>query len=397
MGEVEARELYLFISSDGDLYRQQGLPIIKNLVQKIDRGVYNRDLAVKLYMYYMENGAKAYVRQFGGTWNTMFDKPSRELAAKNFVADFEGEYKLGNYDNFHAKKYQKKAGVLSNPAKKTICPECKGTGRDAEKTKKAYKEGRVDPPAYVRCWNCQGNGWDPTAAYRFGKNPADAYHVNDMYSAMVKAGVKIEHHESDMYVPVNDTTTEILKGYRFKKNVKVFYSGAKPWYDIPFAYVPFWEKQKQKAEKVTGIKGNPPYGYGTHGNPMNGYIAFYKGKQIEVYAESSYAAQKKAAEQFKAKKSYEVTVMLAEKDGKQVTHIPNPAASALYHSVGGNANRFKASIRTHKGDMFADGGFKTKAAAKKWLSGYYSRGLLFGRSAFIVDTNTDTIIFEKHY
>jgi ABC-type thiamine transport system substrate-binding protein len=53
---------------------------------------------------------------------------------------------------------------------------------------------------------------------------------------------------------------------------------------------------------------------------MNGYIAFYKGKQIEVYADTSYAAQKAAAEKFKAKKSYEVTVVLAEKDGEQVVH-----------------------------------------------------------------------------
>lgn len=53
---------------------------------------------------------------------------------------------------------------------------------------------------------------------------------------------------------------------------------------------------------------------------MNGYIAFYKGKKLEVHASTSYEAQKKAADQFKAKKSYEVTVMLAEKDGKQVTH-----------------------------------------------------------------------------
>lgn len=53
---------------------------------------------------------------------------------------------------------------------------------------------------------------------------------------------------------------------------------------------------------------------------MNGYIAFYKGKQIEVHAESSYKAQLVAAKEFKAKKSHEVTVVLAEKDGKQVTH-----------------------------------------------------------------------------
>ncbi len=55
---------------------------------------------------------------------------------------------------------------------------------------------------------------------------------------------------------------------------------------------------------------------------MNGYKAFYSGKTCEVYAETSFAAQKKAAEQFKAKKSYEVTVILCEKAGEQVTHNP---------------------------------------------------------------------------
>lgn len=53
---------------------------------------------------------------------------------------------------------------------------------------------------------------------------------------------------------------------------------------------------------------------------MNGYIAFYKGKQLEVYADSSYQAQQKAAIQFRAKKSYEVTVVLAERSGEQVVH-----------------------------------------------------------------------------
>lgn len=42
------------------------------------------------------------------------------------------------------------------------------------------------------------------------------------------------------------------------------------------------------------------------------YIAFYKGKQIEVKATSSYEAQQKAAVEFKAKKAYEVIVMLAD-------------------------------------------------------------------------------------
>lgn len=53
---------------------------------------------------------------------------------------------------------------------------------------------------------------------------------------------------------------------------------------------------------------------------MNGYKAFYKGKTAEVFADTSYQAQQIAAQQFKAKRSYEVTVMLCEKAGQQVTH-----------------------------------------------------------------------------
>ena len=53
---------------------------------------------------------------------------------------------------------------------------------------------------------------------------------------------------------------------------------------------------------------------------MNGYIGFYKGKKYEVYAESSYAAQEKLAKQLKVKKSWQVNVMLCEKDGVQVVH-----------------------------------------------------------------------------
>ena len=54
---------------------------------------------------------------------------------------------------------------------------------------------------------------------------------------------------------------------------------------------------------------------------MNTYIAFYRGKEIEVKAESSYQAQQIAAKQLKAKKEYEVTVMLAAREnGDQVIH-----------------------------------------------------------------------------
>ena len=55
---------------------------------------------------------------------------------------------------------------------------------------------------------------------------------------------------------------------------------------------------------------------------MNGYIALYRGKQIEVYADTSREAQVKAAAIFKAKKDWEVSVHLCEKEGKPVVHAP---------------------------------------------------------------------------
>lgn len=50
----------------------------------------------------------------------------------------------------------------------------------------------------------------------------------------------------------------------------------------------------------------------TGADNMYTYIAFYRGKELTVQAETSYAAQVKAAALFKAKKSYEVTVVLAD-------------------------------------------------------------------------------------
>lgn len=55
---------------------------------------------------------------------------------------------------------------------------------------------------------------------------------------------------------------------------------------------------------------------------LNGYICLYRNKRFEVYAESTYAAQQKCAKENKIKKSYEISVYLAEQNGEPVTHIP---------------------------------------------------------------------------
>ena len=58
---------------------------------------------------------------------------------------------------------------------------------------------------------------------------------------------------------------------------------------------------------------------------MNGYVCFYRGKRIEVLAESSYAAQQRAVLQLSAGRKKvrgsDVVVVLAEQDGQQVVQV----------------------------------------------------------------------------
>ena len=58
---------------------------------------------------------------------------------------------------------------------------------------------------------------------------------------------------------------------------------------------------------------------------LYGYVCFYNGKRIEVYAPTVLAAQKKVAEQLKIppRKQYLISVTLCERpDGTEVIHTP---------------------------------------------------------------------------
>jgi hypothetical protein len=105
-----ATELSLYIENDGQLHRQQGEPILKNLILKVAKGVYNHDGAVKLYMHLMESGAKKYVKEHGSggekEWSRVFSVTVRKSVAEDFAKSFETEAALGNYAHLLPKKYQ---------------------------------------------------------------------------------------------------------------------------------------------------------------------------------------------------------------------------------------------------------------------------------------------------
>jgi len=67
----------------------------------------------------------------------------------------------------------------------------------------------------------------------------------DIYDKMIKHKQEIDHHESDLYVKVTDISKEIVEEYKYKTIVTTFISQIDNclWYDIPFAYKPFWDKK----------------------------------------------------------------------------------------------------------------------------------------------------------
>jgi hypothetical protein len=104
-----AQELKLYTENDGDIYRQQIQPILKNLATKAARGIYKHEGGAKLFMYLTETGAKKYAREFGGpgaTWHEMFPIAIRRVVADEWASEFEVEYKNGSYESMLPKKYQ---------------------------------------------------------------------------------------------------------------------------------------------------------------------------------------------------------------------------------------------------------------------------------------------------
>jgi hypothetical protein len=94
-------ELDLYINNDEDLYRRKFMPIIYNLQRKIKSNIYDHELAKKLWMYLVDEAAKAYTKEFGKPGEdvkTFFPKPTREKVAQ-VLADREIEnIKRGDYD-----------------------------------------------------------------------------------------------------------------------------------------------------------------------------------------------------------------------------------------------------------------------------------------------------------
>lgn len=61
----EARELLLYTTNDGELYRGITTAIIKNLHNKLVKGVYSKEKAVDAFYHLATEGSRKYNKDFG--------------------------------------------------------------------------------------------------------------------------------------------------------------------------------------------------------------------------------------------------------------------------------------------------------------------------------------------
>ena len=87
-------ELKLYIQNDRDLYRQQIVPIIKNVQRRMKKGTYDHAKAPKLWMYLVDNGAKKYVKEFGGDDKRDFPKDLRLSIANEFANEYKAKIEI---------------------------------------------------------------------------------------------------------------------------------------------------------------------------------------------------------------------------------------------------------------------------------------------------------------
>lgn len=118
--EDAATELVLYIENTSDLSpdgpRGQGHDVMLNALRKWRKGTYNPELAVKLFGYLVETGAKRYAKEMGSSereWSTMFTPATRREAARQLEASFRNSAELGEYDHIDTRTGATSRGIAS--------------------------------------------------------------------------------------------------------------------------------------------------------------------------------------------------------------------------------------------------------------------------------------------
>lgn len=104
-----ARELELYAENDEPLYRQSYVPIAKNLSKKFKKGVYDSELAKKLWKYHADRAAQKYGMDHAGGSKEglrMFSPDTRRAFARSLEDYWHDEMKIGNFMESAVTEYE---------------------------------------------------------------------------------------------------------------------------------------------------------------------------------------------------------------------------------------------------------------------------------------------------
>lgn len=65
----ESRELFLYATNNGNLYRSTITPIIENMRKKVKKGIYDKEKAIDAYYHVATEASKMYEKDFGYRFN----------------------------------------------------------------------------------------------------------------------------------------------------------------------------------------------------------------------------------------------------------------------------------------------------------------------------------------
>lgn len=91
----ESKELFLYATNDGDLYRQIITPIINNLRKKAIKGIYDGEKAVDAYYTAACKASEMYKKDFGYAFS-VGDRFTAAVMMEEYYRNDEVFYNLNN-------------------------------------------------------------------------------------------------------------------------------------------------------------------------------------------------------------------------------------------------------------------------------------------------------------
>ena len=65
-----------------------------------------------------------------------------------------------------------------------------------------------------------------------------------LYQELIDSNIPIDHHESDLYAKVTPLSRTLVKAAVLRYSTFVSEIDGTLWFEIPFAYSPFWGKKQ---------------------------------------------------------------------------------------------------------------------------------------------------------